>query len=155
MLRKGEKAWGMGVLRHFQMILLSEISRGHCELFGQLAPPAPPPPTTVLQVDQPAAWPAVCCCRRFKQRGLISISVCVNTLITHLSNEAAVSQPFSCMGIMVRVSVRVCACVLASACVCEGGGLWETRVAYDKSVGMLWAVQRKKDEIGKWPHTGL
>ena len=106
-------------------------------------PTPQPPPTSVLQVDQPAARPAVCWCRRFKQRGLISISVCVNTLITHLSNEAAVSQPFSCAGIMVRVFV----------CVCGGGGMWETRVAYDKSVGMAYAIQRKEEEIGKWPHT--
>lgn len=92
----------------FKLILLAVISRGHCELLGQFTPPQHPHTyTSVLQVDQPASWPAVCWCRRFKQRGLISISVCVNTLITHLSNEAAVSQPFSCTGIMVCVFVCV------------------------------------------------
>ncbi len=88
-------------------------------------PPSPPclPHNTILQVDKPAAWPAVCWCRRFKQRGLISISVCVNTLITHLSNEAAVSQPFSCMGIMVCVCVCVCVCVLRGRNVRDEGSL--------------------------------
>lgn len=100
----------------YLMIIFLLISRGQCEHSGLLTPT----PTSHPK-HNPASGPACCLagcllCRRFKQRGLISIIVWVNTLITHLSNEAAVSQRFfPVWGIIMFfcacVSVRVYECV--------------------------------------------
>lgn len=108
------------------MSVLFSDNRGHCELSCY-----PPQPLLSLWTS-PDTWLAVCQTRRFRQRGLISINGRVNTLITHLSNEAAVSQPFSHAWIMV--------------CVCVWQGTWELSAVWTE--GMLCCTQKEIVEKG-------